>query len=82
MKHISTACKVALSTAALIVAVALLIAVLKFDSRDLRATGVAHRKDGWINYVFSQSRDGKILYVWDWSKRDRKWKRRTHRSSR
>ncbi|MEM1007863.1 MAG: hypothetical protein AAGJ35_02560 [Myxococcota bacterium] len=73
MEKIHAYAKLLASFAFLVLACAALIFSLRYGVSNATAVGVAHRRSGWVNYVFTQSRNGKTLYKWEWNRKKRRW---------
>ncbi len=78
MDTITKISRLLLSCAAVILAVATVVFAMRFQPSELHAVGVAHKASGYINFVFTQSADGRVLYHWEWDGAKRKWMRYQH----
>jgi hypothetical protein len=82
MNRINQFSKLMVSAAVLIVAVAALIFVLKFGGARAQATGVAPQGfNGREGRFFTQSQDGKTLYMWSWDYKTRQLRRSENTNS-
>lgn len=70
-----------LSTAALIFAAAVLIFALKYDVSPAYAVSSHMGPMPSRGTIFTQSADGKTLYQWTYSTKDKGWKKEGHKKS-
>ena len=62
------------AAAALILALSVLVFAFKYHGKQAQAVAVSNAPLSTKGAVFTQSKDGKTLYVWEWDRRLRQWK--------